>query len=104
MLPRLETLDLRDNDLDCLSVEELSHLTALRTVRIDGNPWLCECRLRMERFFRERSIIQEIECRFRPRICIVHRKPQCMTQIEIPLPPPTIEPIANLEVNQLFTI
>ncbi|KAG5318232.1 SLIT2 protein, partial [Pseudoatta argentina] len=99
MLPRLETLDLRDNDLDCLSVEELSYLTALRTVRIDGNPWLCECRLRMERFFRERSIIQEIECRFRPRICTVHRNPQCMTQIEIPLPPPTItiEPIENFK-------
>ncbi|KAL6257575.1 hypothetical protein P5V15_011152 [Pogonomyrmex californicus] len=99
MLPRVETLDLRDNDLDCLSVEELSQLTALRTVRIDGNPWLCDCRLRMERFFRERRIVQEIECRIRPRICIVHRNPQCMTQIEIPLPPPmiTIESISNLE-------
>lgn len=99
MLPRLETLDLRDNDLDCLSVEELSHLTALRTVRIDGNPWLCECRLRMERFFRERSIVQEIACRFRPKICTVHRNPQCMAQIEIPLPPPTItiEPITHIE-------
>lgn len=97
MLPRLETLDLRDNDLDCLSVDELSHLTALRTVRIDGNPWLCECRLRMERFFRERSIIQETECRFRPRICTVHRNPQCMTQIEIPLPMITIEPIRRFE-------
>ncbi|XP_011870892.1 PREDICTED: slit homolog 2 protein-like [Vollenhovia emeryi] len=99
MLPRLETLDLRDNDLDCLSVEELSHLTALRTVRIDGNPWLCECRLRMERFFRERSIVQEIECRFRPRVCTVHRNPQCMAQIEIPLPPPaiTVEPMEDFQ-------
>ncbi|XP_012531721.1 slit homolog 2 protein [Monomorium pharaonis] len=97
MLPRLETLDLRDNDLDCLSVEELSHLTALRTVRIDGNPWLCECRIRMDKFFRERSIIQEIECRFRPKVCLMRRNPQCMTQIEIPLLPPTItiEPIGG---------
>ncbi|KAL0128194.1 hypothetical protein PUN28_003447 [Cardiocondyla obscurior] len=101
MLPRLETLDLRDNDLDCLSVEELSHLTALRTVRIDGNPWLCECRLRMERFFRERSIVQEIECRFRPRVCTAQRNPQCMTQIEISLPPslPTtdVRPIGTFQ-------
>lgn len=88
-LPRLETLDLRDNDLDCLSVEELSHLTMLRTVRIDGNPWLCECRRRMENFFRERSIVQVLECRARPKICVVQNL-QCMTQIEVPLQPPTI--------------
>ncbi|KAM0733762.1 Slit-like protein 3 protein [Formica fusca] len=99
MLPRLETLDLRNNDLDCLSVDELSHLTMLRTVRIDGNPWLCECRLRMEKFFHDRSIVQEIECRVRPRICTVHKIPQCMTQIDIPLPSPMIiiEPISNQE-------
>ncbi|KAL6433204.1 hypothetical protein ACFW04_006432 [Cataglyphis niger] len=99
MLPRLEILDLRNNDLDCLSVDELSHLTMLRTVRIDGNPWLCECRLRMEKFFHDRSIVQEIECRVRPKICTVHKIPQCMTQIDIPLPSPTIiiEPISNQE-------
>ncbi|XP_072758757.1 uncharacterized protein [Anoplolepis gracilipes] len=99
MLPQVETLDLRDNDLDCLSVEELSHLTMLRTVRIDGNPWLCECRLRMEKFFRDRSIVQEIECRVRPRICTVYKIPQCMTQIDIPFPSPmiTIEPINSQE-------
>lgn len=104
MLPRLETLDLRNNDLDCLSVDELSHLTMLRTVRIDGNPWLCECRLRMEKFFHDRSIVQEIECRVGPRICTVHKIPQCMTQIDIPLPSPMIiiEPISNQEVRQLF--
>ncbi|XP_029167720.1 protein slit-like isoform X2 [Nylanderia fulva] len=98
-LPRLETLDLRDNDLDCLSVEELSHLTRLKTVRIDGNPWLCECRLRMEKFFHDRSIVQETECRVRPRICTVHKIPQCMTQIDIPFPSPmiTIEPISSHE-------
>ncbi|EZA60024.1 Slit-like protein 1 protein [Ooceraea biroi] len=88
-LPRLETLDLRDNDLDCLSVEELSHLTMLRTVRIDGNPWLCECRRIMENFFHERSIVQVLECRARKKICVV-RNLQCMTQIDVPLQPPTI--------------
>lgn len=98
-LPRVEILDLRDNDLDCLSVEELSHLTMLRTVRIDGNPWLCECRLRMEKFFHDRSIVQEVECRVRPKICTVYKIPQCMTQIDIPLPSPmiTIEPISSHE-------
>ncbi|XP_020277519.1 slit homolog 3 protein-like [Pseudomyrmex gracilis] len=89
-LPRLETLDLRDNDLDCLSVEELSHLKSLRTVRIDGNPWLCHCRFRMDKFFLERSIVQEIQCRIRPGVCTKYRNPQCMTHVDIPLPPPTI--------------
>lgn len=103
MLPRLQTLDLRDNDLDCLSVDELSHLRMLNTIRIDGNPWLCECRLRMEEFFRERSIVQEAECKIRPGVCVLHRN-QCMAQIDIPLPPPiiTIEQISNHMVSRLF--
>lgn len=89
MLPRLEALDLRDNDLDCLSAEELSHLRMLRTVRIDGNPWLCECRRRMENHFHERSIVPLSECRIRPKICLVQNL-QCMTQIDVPLLPPMI--------------
>ncbi|KAG7212094.1 hypothetical protein KM043_012445 [Ampulex compressa] len=80
MLPRLETLGLRDNDLDCLPIEDLSYLRTLRTVRIDGNPWLCECRQRLESFFREHSIVQEVGCK-----CTgVYKYLQCMTQIGIP--------------------
>lgn len=101
MLPRLEILGLRDNDLDCLPVEELSHLRMLRTVRIDGNPWLCECRLKLEKFFRARSIVQEEECKVRPQ---VHQNLQCMMQVDIPILPPTItiEQIGSDEVSQLF--
>lgn len=98
MLPRLESLGLRGNDLDCLPVEELSHMRMLRTVRIDGNPWLCECRLRLEKFFRERSIVQEEECKPPPG---VYLNLQCMTHIDIPIRPPTItiEQIGNYEVS-----
>lgn len=100
-LPRLETLGLRDNDLDCLPVEELSHLRMLRTVRIDGNPWLCECRLRLEKFFRSRSIVQEEECKVQPQ---VHRSLQCM--IDIPILPPltiTVEQLGSeVRSGQLF--
>ncbi|XP_014476619.1 PREDICTED: slit homolog 3 protein isoform X2 [Dinoponera quadriceps] len=96
MLPRVETLGLRDNDLDCLPVEELSHMRMLRAVRIDGNPWWCECRMRLDRFFRERSIIQEERCKLQPG---VHRSLQCMTQIDIPIlfPIITVEQIEGYE-------
>lgn len=85
-IPRLETLGLRDNDLDCLPVEELAHLRMLRTVRIDGNPWLCECRQRMDMFFKERSIVQEERC----IATCVYGNSQCMTQIAIPILPVTL--------------
>ncbi|KAK2580497.1 hypothetical protein KPH14_006234 [Odynerus spinipes] len=58
MLSRLEILSLYDNELDCLTIDELMPLRSLRTVRIDGNPWLCECRRRLERFFKERRILE----------------------------------------------
>lgn len=86
-LPRLETLGLRDNDLDCLPIEELSNLRSLRTVRVDNNPWLCECRQRMERFFRDRTVVQEEQC---TREC--DRRSQCMTQIALPLLPAYLTP------------
>lgn len=99
MLPRVETLGLRDNDLDCLPVEELSHMRMLRAVRIDGNPWLCECRMRLDRFFRERSIVQEERCKLPPG---VYRSLQCMTQIDIPIlfPIITVEQIGGHEVSR----
>lgn len=80
MLPRLEVLGLRDNDLNCLPIEELSYLQNLRTVRIDGNPWLCECQQKLNKYFRSQSIVQE--CLRQINIC---RKYQCMTSIGIPI-------------------
>ncbi|EFN86216.1 slit homolog 1 protein [Harpegnathos saltator] len=99
MLPRVETLGLRDNDLDCLPVEELSHMRMLRAVRIDGNPWWCECRMRLDRFFRERSIVQEERCKPPPG---VHQRLQCMTQIDIPIlfPIITVEQIGGYEESR----
>lgn len=83
---KLETLGLRDNDLDCLPIEELSYLRTLRAVRIDGNPWLCECRQRLDKYFRDRSIIQEVQCSTKIHLC---RKYQCMTPIGFPRLPPS---------------
>ncbi|XP_054016390.1 protein slit-like [Hylaeus anthracinus] len=87
LLPRLETLSLRDNDLDCLPTEDLSYLRMLKSVRIDGNPWLCECRQRLEKYFRDRSITPEFECSREVYMC---RKYQCMTQIGFPVLPSTL--------------
>ncbi|XP_078042719.1 uncharacterized protein LOC144473046 isoform X2 [Augochlora pura] len=86
MLPHLETLGLRDNDLDCLATEDLLYLRSLRSVRIDGNPWLCECRQRLDRYFRERSIRLEMDCSREVHLC---RRYQCMTQIGFPVVPVT---------------
>lgn len=87
LLPRIETLGLRDNDLDCLPIEELSYLRSLRTVRIDGNPWLCECRQRLDEYFRSRSIVQEVQCLREMTVC---RKYQCMTPIGFPVVPSSL--------------
>ncbi|XP_076232670.1 uncharacterized protein LOC143178097 isoform X2 [Calliopsis andreniformis] len=75
----LEMLNLRDNDLDCLSTEEMSYMRMLRTVRIDGNPWLCNCRERIDKYLQDRSIVQERECSRDIYFC---KKHQCMMQIE----------------------
>ena len=87
LLPRIETLGLRDNDLDCLPIEELSYLRALRTVRIDGNPWLCECRQKLDEYFGSRSIVQEVQCLRETNVC---RKYQCMTPIGFPVVPSSL--------------
>ncbi|XP_033364820.1 protein slit-like isoform X1 [Bombus vosnesenskii] len=87
MLPRLEVLGLRDNDLNCLPIDELPYLRMLRTVRIDGNPWLCECRRKLDEYFRSRSIVQEVECLKQINDC---RKYQCMTPIGFTVLPSTL--------------
>ncbi|XP_043289660.1 slit homolog 2 protein-like [Venturia canescens] len=55
-LGKLETLSLRDNDLDCLPIEALGALKSLRTVQIAKNPWLCDCRYSLDKFFADRLI------------------------------------------------
>ncbi|XP_043796745.1 slit homolog 1 protein-like isoform X2 [Apis laboriosa] len=92
MLPRLEVLGLRDNDLNCLPIEELSYLQNLRIVRIDGNPWLCECQQKLNKYFRSRSIVQEVECLRQINIC---RKYQCMTPIGVPI-------LSSVPITQQF--
>ncbi|XP_069775073.1 leucine-rich repeat-containing protein 38-like [Narcine bancroftii] len=42
-LSDLQVLELNDNALEILSVTTLSSLPSLRTVRLEGNPWLCNC-------------------------------------------------------------
>ncbi|GCC35159.1 leucine-rich repeat-containing protein 38-like [Chiloscyllium punctatum] len=39
----LQVLELNDNALEALSVATLRSLPSLRTVRLEGNPWLCNC-------------------------------------------------------------
>lgn len=57
-LPKLEILSLYDNELDCLAIDEVTPLRSLKAVRIDGNPWLCECRRKLEKFFKEHRIVE----------------------------------------------
>lgn len=87
MLPRLEVLGLRDNDLNCLPIDELPYLRSLRTVRVDGNPWLCECRRKLDQYLRSRSVVQEVECLRQISVC---KKYQCMTPIGFPALPSTL--------------
>ncbi|XP_043663430.1 slit homolog 1 protein-like [Vespula pensylvanica] len=82
MLSRLEMLSLYDNELDCIPIDELTSLRSLRNIRIDGNPWLCECRRRLERFFHERRIFENVG--IEEKIMPVHKSSrQCMEKINI---------------------
>lgn len=100
MLPRLEVLGLRDNDLNCLPIDELPYLRMLRTVRIDGNPWLCECRRKLDEYFRSRSIVQEVECLKQINDC---RKYQCMTPIGFTVLPSTLTTQQLHDFNRVST-
>ncbi|XP_043497521.1 slit homolog 2 protein-like [Polistes fuscatus] len=81
-LPRLEILSLYDNELDCIPIDELAPLRSLRNIRIDGNPWLCECRRKLERFFRERRIMENVG--IEEKVMPVHKSwRQCMENINI---------------------
>ncbi|XP_018606102.2 leucine-rich repeat-containing protein 38-like [Scleropages formosus] len=43
-LTSLRELELEWNGLSCLDVGVLSQLPSLRVVRLEGNPWVCNCR------------------------------------------------------------
>ncbi|KAL2725152.1 slit 1 protein-like isoform X1 [Vespula squamosa] len=82
MLSRLEMLSLYDNELDCIPIDELTSLRSLRNIRIDGNPWLCECRRKLERFFHERHIFENVGVG--EKIMPVYKSSrQCMEKINI---------------------
>ncbi|XP_046822842.1 slit homolog 1 protein-like [Vespa crabro] len=81
-LSKLEILSLYDNELDCIPIDELTFLRSLRNIRINGNPWLCECRRRLERFFHERHIFENVGTE--EKIMPVYKSSrQCMEKINI---------------------
>ncbi|XP_063988839.1 slit homolog 2 protein-like [Diachasmimorpha longicaudata] len=55
---RLEELSIRNNDVDCLPVEALAKIERLKIMKIDDNPWLCDCKSSLLEFFRGRNIQQ----------------------------------------------
>lgn len=55
---RLEELSIRNNDVDCLPVEALAKIERLKIMKIDDNPWLCDCRTALQNFFKEKNIQQ----------------------------------------------
>ncbi|XP_069193924.1 uncharacterized protein [Procambarus clarkii] len=50
-LTELEVLNLSYNKLISLNASELEPLVLLRVIRIDGNPWHCDCHLRSLRYW-----------------------------------------------------
>lgn len=95
VLPGLESLSLRDNDLDCLPVDALESLTSLKSVQIGKNPWLCDCRNSLGKFFEGRMIEHgpDEECVTEIRNATSTRLArsvyECMTVLEYPaLPAP----------------
>ncbi|XP_057341373.1 protein slit-like [Microplitis mediator] len=58
---KLESLNLRNNDLDCLPIDVLAGMSRLKTIRIDDNPWLCDCRSALENLLEKHKIKHEQE-------------------------------------------
>lgn len=56
----LKDLDIRNNQLRCLAIEELSELRHLQRVNATGNFWNCICLRNLQRFLSERNIGYEI--------------------------------------------
>ncbi|KAK0176770.1 hypothetical protein PV328_000875 [Microctonus aethiopoides] len=55
---KLEILSVRNNDLDCLPIDALTSMKHLKTIRIDQNPWMCDCRRELLNYFESRKINQ----------------------------------------------
>lgn len=56
----LRHLDVRYNQLRCLSVNELAYLEHLERLDAIGNPWYCDCRSNLQRFLTDRNVGFEI--------------------------------------------
>ncbi|CAD6244893.1 GSCOCG00013521001-RA-CDS [Cotesia congregata] len=56
---KLESLNLRNNDLNCLPIDDLAKMGRLKTIRIDENPWLCDCRSALENLMAKHRIRHE---------------------------------------------
>ncbi|XP_071552070.1 uncharacterized protein [Panulirus ornatus] len=60
-LTELEILNLSDNMLTFLNASELEPLLLLRVIRIDGNPWQCNCYLRpLRQWFHDRGLAASV--------------------------------------------
>ncbi|XP_015117016.1 slit homolog 3 protein [Diachasma alloeum] len=55
---RLEEFSIRNNDVDCLPLEALAKIERLKIMKIDDNPWLCDCKSALLKFFQSKNIQQ----------------------------------------------
>uniref|UniRef100_A0A0C9Q9A6 SLIT1_0 protein n=1 Tax=Fopius arisanus TaxID=64838 RepID=A0A0C9Q9A6_9HYME len=55
---RLEELSIRNNDIDCLPVEALTKIERLKIMKIDDNPWSCDCKNSLLTFLQSKNIQQ----------------------------------------------
>ncbi|KAK4313903.1 hypothetical protein Pmani_014785 [Petrolisthes manimaculis] len=60
-LTELEILNLANNRLSYFNASEFDLLRLLRFIRVDGNPWQCDCHLRsLQQWFRDRNVVASI--------------------------------------------
>lgn len=61
ILKNLEVLNIADNKLTVLDGNELRPLALLSVIRLEGNPWHCDCHLRsLRQWFYERSMAASV--------------------------------------------
>ncbi|KAK3856127.1 hypothetical protein Pcinc_037519 [Petrolisthes cinctipes] len=60
-LTELEILNLANNRLSYFNASEFDLLRLLRFIRVDGNPWQCDCHLRsLQQWFRDHNVVASI--------------------------------------------